>query len=125
MLTASIIGNLGKDAEMKTIGERQYITFRMASTAKRKGEDKTTWVSVMYRQNDNLMPYLKKGQQVFVNGELDVSIYTSMEGTTQADLSLFANNLVLLGARENTQQEQKAPVKQPPRQQPDDDRLPF
>ena len=70
MLTAIVIGNLGKDAETKTIGERQYIAFRMASTAKRKDGDKTTWVSVMYRYNDRLLPYLKKGQQVFVQGDI-------------------------------------------------------
>jgi len=110
MITANVIGNLGKDAEMNTIGERQYITFRMASTVRRKGEDKTTWVSVLYRQNDNLLPYLKKGQQVYVQGDLDVNFYTSRDGSAQGDLSLFANQLVLVGQRDR--QEQSAPQPQ-------------
>ena len=127
MLTAIVIGNLGKDAETKTIGERQYIAFRMASTAKRKDGDKTTWVSVMYRYNDRLLPYLKKGQQVFVQGDMDVSTYTNKEGVQQVDVSLFASQLVLLGQRETAQQPSAPqPTPQPaPQQQGFNDGLPF
>lgn len=113
MLTANVIGNLGKDAETKTIGERQFISFRMASTARRKDGDKTTWVSVMYRFNDKLLPYLRKGQQVYVQGDMDVSAYTNKEGAAQAEVSIFANQLVLLGQKEPAQATQQ-PATPPP-----------
>lgn len=124
MITVNIIGNLGKDAETKTIGERQYIAFRMASKAKRKDGDKTTWVSVMYRFNDKLLPYLKKGQQVYVQGDMDVNTYTNKEGVQQVDISVFAGQLVLLGQRDAAQQQQ--PQQQPTTQQQGfNDGLPF
>lgn len=124
MLQGTVIGNLGKDAEVKTIGERQYISFRMASTAKRKNEEKTTWVSVLYRYNENLLPFLKKGQQVFVQGDLDVSAYNNREQQAQADVSIFASQLLLVGQREGQQQ---APQQQQPKapQQTVEDNLPF
>ena len=124
MLQGTVIGNLGKDAEVKTIGERQYISFRMASTAKRKNEEKTTWVSVLYRYNENLLPFLKKGQQVFVQGDLDVSAYNNREQQAQADVSIFASQLLLVGQREGQQQ---APQQQQPKapQQAAEDNLPF
>lgn len=124
MLQGTVIGNLGKDAEVKTIGERQYISFRMASTAKRKNEEKTTWVSVLYRYNENLLPFLKKGQQVFVQGDLDVSAYSNREQQAQADVSIFASQLLLVGQREGQQQ---APQQQQPKapQQTAEDNLPF
>lgn len=124
MLQGTVIGNLGKDAEVKTIGERQYISFRMASTAKRKNEEKTTWVSVLYRYNENLLPFLKKGQQVFVQGDLDVSAYSNREQQAQADVSIFASQLLLVGQREGQQQ---VPQQQQPKapQQTAEDNLPF
>ena len=124
MLQGTVIGNLGKDAEVKTIGERQYISIRMASTAKRKNEEKTTWVSVLYRYNENLLPFLKKGQQVFVQGDLDVSAYNNREQQAQADVSIFASQLLLVGQREGQQQ---APQQQQPKapQQTVEDNLPF
>lgn len=124
MLQGTVIGNLGKDAEVKTIGERQYISFRMASTAKRKNEEKTTWVSVLYRYNENLLPFLKKGQQVFVQGDLDVSAYNNREQQAQTDVSIFASQLLLVGQREGQQQ---APQQQQPNapQQTAENNLPF
>ena len=124
MLQGTVIGNLGKDAEVKTIGERQYISFRMASTAKRKNEEKTTWVSVLYRYNENLLPFLKKGQQVFVQGDIDVSAYNNREQQAQADVSIFASQLLLVGQREGQQQ---APQQQQPKapQQTEESNLPF
>ena len=117
MLTANVIGHIGKDAETKTIGERQFISFRMASTARRKDGDKTTWVSVMYRFNDKLLPYLRKGQQVYVQGDMDVSAYTNKEGAAQAEVSIFANQLVLLGQKEPAQATQQTATPQPTPQQ--------
>ena len=117
MLTANVIGHLGKDAETKTIGERQFISFRMASTARRKDGDKTTWGSVMYRFNDKLLPYLRKGQQVYVQGDMDVSAYSNKEGAAQAEVSIFANQLVLIGQKEPAQASQQPATPQPAPQQ--------
>ena len=118
MITANVIGNLGKDAETKTIGERQYIAFRMASTVKRKDGDKTTWVSVLYRFNDRLIQYLKKGTQVYVQGDMEISTYANREGQQQVDVSVFANQLVLLGQRDNANTQQPAQQPQQHYQQP-------
>ena len=81
----------------------------------------------MYRYNDRLLPYLKKGQQVFVQGDMDVSTYTNKEGVQQVDVSLFASQLVLLGQRETAPQPAAPqPTPQPaPQQQGFNDGLPF
>lgn len=68
MLQLSVIGNLGRDAEVKHIGERDYIAFNVASTEKENGEEVTRWNSVLASNNQNIIPYLRKGQQVFVSG---------------------------------------------------------
>lgn len=79
MFTASIIGNLGADAELKTINGKVYLTFRVAHSEKFTKQDgtqieETTWISCITSQFTSLHQYLKRGQKVFVSGECKASI---------------------------------------------------
>lgn len=79
MFTASIIGNLGSDAELKTINGKVYLTFRVAHSEKFTKQDgtqieETTWISCITSQFTSLHQFLKKGQKVFVSGECKASI---------------------------------------------------
>jgi single-stranded DNA-binding protein len=105
MILATIIGNLGRDAEVKPINDEQYLSFSVASTEKRNSEEATTWVSVLYPYQESLLPYLKKGQQVFVQGRLKAGIYQS-QNTFGIDLSVFAQTLQLCGSKK----EESAPA---------------
>ncbi len=96
MILASVIGNLGRDAEVKHIGDKDYISFSVASTEKQGEQEQTTWVSVLAGNNPNLLPFLKKGQQVFVSGRLKAGIYQS-NNSFGIDLSVFAQTLQLCG----------------------------
>lgn len=98
MLQLNAILNLGADAEVKTINEKQYISFRGASTEKVNGQDQVTWVSVLASHNPNLLPFLKKGQQVFVSGRLKAGIYQA-NNNIGIDLSVFAQTLQLCGGK--------------------------
>lgn len=98
MILASIIGNLGKDAETKNINGKDYLSFSVASTEKQGEQEQTTWVSVLASNNPNLLPYLKKGQQVFVSGKLKASIYQN-QNSFGIDLSVFAQTLQLCGGK--------------------------
>ena len=102
MMQLQIIGNLGADAVEKEINGKKYISMCVASTKK----DRTTWVSVMYYYNERLLPYLKKGTQIFAGGEMNVGTYTNRDGVTQVDVSLWANVLQLVGGKStDTQRE--------------------
>jgi single-stranded DNA-binding protein len=98
MMIFSVTGNLGADAEVREINQRKAITFRMCSTSKRGDKDESTWVSVLYRDAPNLLPYLKKGVRVFVSGEGRVSTYTK-DGQTHVDVSVFAHSIDLCGGK--------------------------
>lgn len=110
MILASIIGNLGKDAEIKKINEKEYLSFSVASTEKKGEQEVTTWISVLAGNNPNLLPYLKKGQQVFVSGRMSAGIYQS-NNSFGIDLSVFASTLQLCGGKreESQQTQQQAP----------------
>lgn len=124
MLQVQIIGNLGADAEVKEINGKQYSAFRVAATSR----NETTWVSILYNYHENLHKYLIKGQQVFVQGDGRVNLYTSKsEGKTSADLSVLASMLQLCGSKTADQspiQAQRMPPQAQPQQAFKDD-LPF
>ena len=98
MLIIQSIGNLGRDAEVKTINDRQYLSFSVASTEKRNNEEQTTWLSILYPYQESLLPFLKKGQQVYVSGRLKAGIYQNQQ-SFGIDLSVFATTLQLCGSK--------------------------
>jgi single-stranded DNA-binding protein len=109
MLQLNALINLGADAEAKTINDKQYISFRGASTEKKNGQDEVTWISVLAGYNENLLPFLKKGQQVFVSGRLKAGIYQS-NNSFGIYLSVFAQTLQLCGGKkEETASSNQAP----------------
>lgn len=105
MLKVEIIGNLGADAESREINGKRFLSFRVAET--RKFADKSTgemvqstmWVScTMDGPNTNLVPFLKKGQRVFVRGNLDLKIYvSSSDGQRHAGMNVYVKELELCG----------------------------
>ena len=107
MIQLNVLGNLGADAESKEINGKKRITFRVASNRKRNGTDITLWVSVLadYEYHKNLLPYLTKGQNVFVSGDGDFNLYQRNDGTFAMDVSImFPNILQLAGGAKNAPQ---------------------
>ena len=106
MIQLIALGHLGADAEVKTINEKQYISFRIASTERRNEQDETTWISVLVSHNEKLLPYLKKGQQVYVQGRMKAGIYQS-NNNIGLDISVFASTLQLCGGKKDENQQSK------------------
>ena len=63
-------GNLGSDPKERKNGCK----FRVATNFKINGDESTTWVDVLVfgKNGENCMKYLSKGDQVFVEGRIDV-----------------------------------------------------
>lgn len=107
MIKLTAIGNLGRDAVLNNVNGKNVINFTLAHTERYKDaqgnqKDKTTWVDCAYwTERTGIHPYLKKGTQVYVEGQPDVRTYTTKEGTHGASLSLRIANIQLLGARTN------------------------
>lgn len=107
MIKLTAIGNLGKDAILNNVNGKNVINFTVAHTERYKDaqgnqKDKTTWVDCAYwTERTGIAPYLKKGTQVYVEGQPDVRTYTTKEGTSGATLSLRVSSVQLLGSRNN------------------------
>ena len=104
----TIIGNLGKDPEMRYTPDGTPVTsFTVAVNRKWTGRDggegeKTWWfkVTCWRKLAETTNQYLKKGRQVMVVGEVDASAWTGQDGEARATLELTANTVKFLGGRD-------------------------
>ena len=90
-----IDGNLTKDAETKSNAKGNEYTFMTVACNEQRGEKKeTTFYDVYYRSAPNLLQYLKKGQQVFIRGELAIR-ENEKDGRTYTNINVYADALDL------------------------------
>jgi single-strand DNA-binding protein len=103
MIKMQIIGNLGKDAEVRQVNGKNVIGFNVAHTEKYKDAQgvqisKTTWVTCSYwTDRTAVAPYLLKGKTVFVEGTPSVDTYVNQQNETVGVLRLNVRELQLVG----------------------------
>jgi single-strand DNA-binding protein len=102
-----IIGNLGKDPEVRQAGDSQVANFSVAVTDKFKGRDgnmqeRTEWVNVVcWRKLAEIaQQFLKKGSQVYVEGRLQTRKWQDQSGADRYTTEVVADNFQMLGRRE-------------------------
>ena len=125
----SFTGTLGRDAEVRvTPSGQSVLNFTVANNIGFGDRQQTLWIRVALwgkRAEGSLQNYLKKGQQVFVSGELTQREYQANDGTTKASLELNANIVDLVGKRNESGQAPPAQSTNSPSSLDDFDDVPF
>ncbi len=142
---AILVGNLGRDAEMRfTSGGTPVATVSLATTEKfkdREGQLKedTQWhrIVIWGKTAESLHEYLTKGKQIYVEGRIQTREWTDKEGKQVKTTEIRADRIVLLGSagggggprasRERYAEpaEAAAPADTSPVDAPHDDDIPF
>jgi len=132
----TIVGNLGRDPEMRYTASGQAVTnFNVATNNQYTGSDgqsvkETTWfrVSAWGRIAENCNQYLKQGSKVLIEGRLKPDqatggprIWNRQDGTPSASFEITANVVKFLSSR----QEDEAFQATGPTQQQEEDDIPF
>ena len=105
MIKLQVIGHLGKDCITNTVNGKSVMNFTVAHTekfrdAQNNQKERTIWVDCSYWSDRTaLAPYLKKGTQVYVEGNPDIRTYPKNDGTTGATITLRIMNVQLLGSK--------------------------
>lgn len=102
-----IIGNLGRDPEMRyTPSGRPVTTFSVATsrtwnTADGEKRVETEWFNVVAWSNlaEICKQYLSKGQQVYVEGRLQTRHWDDSDGNKHTSVEIVANEMIILGDR--------------------------
>lgn len=107
----SFHGTVGRDAEVRYAPSGvAVLNVTVANNIGFGDKQQTLWIRVVLfgkRAEGQLQNYLKKGQQVFVSGELTQSEYKANDGTTKTSLELNANIIDLLGRKNDGSQSQQ------------------
>ena len=102
-----IVGNVGKDAEMRYTPTGVPVTsFSVAvnrrwTSANGEQQEKTTWfrVTCWRKLAETAAQWVKKGKLLLVEGEVEAQAYIDREGTARGTLELTDNNFKFLGGR--------------------------
>jgi single-strand DNA-binding protein len=111
-----LIGNLGKDPELKHVGETVVSNLRLATSRvwidKASGEkrEETEWhdVEVWGKQAEAVHNNMKKGSQLYVEGRLQADHWKS-EGTDRSRTKIVADTVRFLGRKPTGPEAELAP----------------
>jgi single-strand DNA-binding protein len=109
-----LVGNLGKDPEMRYTPGGQAVTNLSVATNRTYTDSngnpvkQTVWfrVSVWGKQAESCHQYLRKGRQVLVEGRMNADengnprIWNAQDGTPRASYEVTAETVRFLGGRE-------------------------
>ena len=106
-----IVGNLGRDPEMRYTPSGTPVTnFSVAVNRRRPtggGEfvDETDWyrVAVFGRQAEVADQYLTRGMKVLVDGQPRINSFVGQDGVERTNIEINADNFVMLNTREESE----------------------
>ena len=105
MVTLSIIGNIGQDAQVRNYDGQDVLTFNVCCDC---GKEQSVWISVSSRMHaqSRVVEYLKKGQLVYCQGMMSTRIYKGRDGEYHAGINIYAQDIRLCGAAPKQEQSQ-------------------
>ncbi|MCP4583129.1 MAG: single-stranded DNA-binding protein [candidate division Zixibacteria bacterium] len=137
---AILIGNLGKDPELRYTPSGQAVaSFSIATTRKWRDKDgqpqeQTDWHNIVVwgRMAETAKEYLAKGRPVYIEGRIQNRSYDDKEGNKRYISEVVATTMQFLGGRSDqgggshpSQGQQGPPADQAPDITSDDNDLPF
>ena len=105
-----IIGNLGRDPEMRyTPSGKPVTTFSVATsrtwnTSEGEKREETEWFNIVAWSSlaEICKQYLTKGQQVYIEGRLETRRWDDQEGNKHTSVEIVANEMIILSERRDT-----------------------
>lgn len=105
--SVQLIGRLGKDPEVKTFGDKKKASFSIATSESYNNKDgkkveDTQWHNVVIwgKLAGVAEKYLKKGQEIAVEGKLVHRDYETDKGEKRYITEISVNDLVMLGSKQ-------------------------
>jgi len=104
---AILIGNLGKDPELRYTPSGQAVaSFPLATSERYKDkegnwQERTDWHNIVVwgRQGETVKEYLKKGRSAYVEGRIQTRSYDDREGNKKWITEIVASRVQFLGGR--------------------------
>lgn len=97
----NLIGNLTRDVEFKMSSSgKEFAKTGLAINKKTSAGDQTLFVNLtFFGKSAELVKDSKKGDSLYVSGELQLKDYTTKEGDTKMDVSVIVNQFQFLTSK--------------------------
>jgi len=126
---AILIGRVGKDPDVRTVGDSKVANFSVATSEKYKDrngqkQEKTQWhrVTAWRQLAEIIQKYVKKGILVYIEGRIEYREYES-EGVKKYATDIVASEMKMLSFPDDAEKKEEAPAEEAPNDESDD--LPF
>ena len=135
----TIVGNVGKNPEMRYTPDGTAVTSFSVATSEYAGAGnpkQTIWwkVTTWRKQAETAAEWVKKGGQILVEGKVAPDkatggprVWVAQDGTSKASYEITADRFVLLGSKSDNAEEQSAakPATRVSSQVAEEDEIPF
>ena len=121
-----LIGNVGTEPEVRYVDQGMAVArFRFATTEKgytlqngTQVPDRTDWHNVILwrRLAEIVERYVHKGDKLYIEGRIRYTTYDNMKGQRQYVTEIWADNMEMLGARQQGQPNQPGTAGTAPQQ---------
>ena len=116
----TLIGNLGRDPEVRTTPTGQKVAnFSLATTERYKdqsgnNQEKTEWHNLVAwaRQAEIIEQYAKKGTSLYVEGSLTTRSWETDAGEKRFKTDIVVRNFQFLGNKNDNQSDNRPPQQQ-------------
>ena len=100
MVSIEIIGNLGADIEIVQANGCKFYSFNVCDNRKVNGQEVSIWYGCnLNKVSGKLLPYLKRGQGVFVRGIPKYRVFDSAKyHCKMVAVDVLVNEIQLVGA---------------------------
>ena len=115
-----LVGRAGRDPEARETGKGDTVANLSLATSSGYGDnEKTDWHRVTFfgKVAATVVQYVKKGQEIYIEGRISYSKYTDREGIEKYSTDIIAYSMQM-GQKGNTPSSSQSPSS-------DDDDLPF
>jgi single-strand DNA-binding protein len=104
---AMLIGNVGSDPEIRTIPSGARVAQFSVATSRRwndksgQPQEKTEWhrIVVWEKLVEIIEKYVKKGDRIYVEGEIEYRQYQDKDGVTKYATEIRAREVLLIGGK--------------------------
>jgi single-strand DNA-binding protein len=102
----TIVGNLGKDAELRFMPNGDPVTsFSICSNEYSRAGETQTWYNVsLFGNSEDFGQYLTKGTGLYLKGRLNVKPWEGRDGKTRVSLNVNTNRVEFTGGKRSASQ---------------------
>lgn len=97
-----LVGRVGQDPQLNTTNSGTSVAnLSLATSRKVQGQEQTTWhrITAFGKTAELCAQYVRKGDPIFVEGEIQHRQYTDKQGVQKTSTEILAQNVTFLGGK--------------------------